>query len=97
MDLVEKSLGWSGQFIIITRVRGQYRYSRYLRDVIGWKLRHSVQCSPVLRAAIATAELFKNVVASNVNKHRKIFASWQEMELSYLENLFSFYKEDNVL
>ena len=56
--------------IFITRIRGQYRYSRYLRDVIGWKLRHSGQYSPVLLAAIATAELFKYV---SINKHRKIF------------------------
>ena len=45
--------------LIITRVGGQYRHSRYLRDVIGWKLRHSGQYSPALPAAIATAELFK--------------------------------------
>ena len=44
---------------LITRVRGQYRYSRYLRDVIGWKLRHSGQYSPVFPTAIATVELFK--------------------------------------
>ena len=43
----------------ITRVRGQYRYLRYLRDVIGWMLHHSRQYSLVLPAAIATAELFK--------------------------------------
>ena len=55
---------------IINRVRGQYRYSWYLRDAIGWKLRHSGQYSPVLLAAIATAELFKYV---SINKHRKIF------------------------
>ena len=46
-------------FLIIARVRSQYRYLRYLRDVIGWKLRHSLQHSPVLPAVIATAELFK--------------------------------------
>ena len=46
-------------YIVITRVRGQCRYSRYLRDVIVWKLRHSGQYSPVLPAAIETAELFK--------------------------------------
>ena len=46
-------------YAIITRVRGQYRYSRYLRDVIGWKSRHSGQYPSVLPAAIATAELFK--------------------------------------
>ena len=44
---------------IITRVKGQYRYSRYFRDVIRWKLRHSGKYSPVLPGAIATAELFK--------------------------------------
>ena len=46
-------------FEFITRVRGQYRYSRYLQDVIGWKLRHSGQYVPVLPTTIATAELFK--------------------------------------
>ena len=45
--------------LIITRVRAQYRYLRYLRDIIGWKLRHSGQYSLTLPAAIATAELFK--------------------------------------
>ena len=42
-------------------MRGQCRYSRYLQDVIGWKLHHSGQYSPVLPAAIATPELFKYV------------------------------------
>ena len=46
---------------VITWVRGQYRYLRYLRDIIGWKLCHSGQYSPVLPAAIATAELFNYV------------------------------------
>ena len=64
----------------ITRVGGQYRYLRYLQDVIGWKLRQSGQYSPVLRAAIATPELFK---------YGSIKCK-QEVELSYLENLFSF-------
>ena len=43
----------------IIRAGGQCRYSRYLRDVIGWKLRHSGQYSPVLLGAITTVELFK--------------------------------------
>ena len=43
------------------------------------------------------SEIVLNMVISNVNKHRKFFASWQEVGLSYLENLFSFYKEDIVL
>ena len=38
-------------FSFITRVRGQCKYLRYLRDVIGWKLGHSGQYSP--------ADLFK--------------------------------------
>ena len=48
-------------------MKGQYRYSRYIRDVIGWKLHHSGKYSPVLPAAIATAELFKY----GSIKHRK--------------------------
>ena len=63
-------------YFFIARVRGQYRYLRYLWDVIGWKLRHSGQYFPVLSAAIATAELFKDAsikCKQTQKKFRKIY------------------------
>ena len=44
---------------VITQVRGQYKYLRYLWGVIVWKLRHSGQYCPVLPAGIVTVELCK--------------------------------------
>ena len=47
--------------LIVTHLRGQYRYSQYLRGVTGWKLHPSRQYFPVLLAAIVTAVLLKCV------------------------------------
>ena len=58
-------------FLVSILKRGQYRYLRYLWDVIGWKLHHSRQYSVALPTAIATAELLKYV--SMKFKQTKIF------------------------
>ena len=57
----KSEMSWKWLSAFITRVRGQYRYSRCLLDVIGWKLRHRGQYSPVLSAAIVTTGLFKYI------------------------------------
>ena len=85
-------------FQFITRVRGQYRYSWYLREVIGWKLRHSRQYSPVLPAAIATAELFKyvSIKCKQTQKNfRKIYYTlWNSVFIFRLPKTWMHYSED---
>ena len=47
--------------LVVTHLRGQYRYLQYLRGVTGWKLHPSGQYFPVLLAAIVTVVLLKYV------------------------------------
>ena len=83
---------------IIIQVGGQYRYLWYLWDIISQKLHHSRQYSPVLPAAIVTAELFKygSIKCKQTQKNfRKIYHTLSNsVFIFWLPKTWIHYSED---